>query len=276
MTPDTTSPPSGDTLQFDRAIPAGADGDAHQSHPSCSACSHPISTFYFTLEGQTLCSGCKRTVEQQTAPVREWSLILRAALFGLGAAIVGAGIYYGVIAITEFEIGLVAILIGYMVGHAVRKGARGRGGLRLQLTAVFLTYLAVAMAYVPLAIRGAAAGTAANDNSVLVDDSPAIATATQPDEGDAAEPAVAGSDSAVASATQIGVVPGLGLLLILTLGLPVLVVLGSMPSGLISALIIGIGMRQAWIMTGSARLTIQGPFRVGAGPSEAEARPSLG
>jgi hypothetical protein len=56
--------------------------------------------------------------------------IVMAGVFGLGAGIVGAVIYYAVIAITNFEIGLVAILIGYMVGQAVRKGARGRGGLR--------------------------------------------------------------------------------------------------------------------------------------------------
>ena len=62
-----------------------------------------------------------------------------AAIFGLGAALAGAAIYYAVIAITHFEIGLVAILIGYMVGYAVRKGAGGRGGLRFQILAALLT-----------------------------------------------------------------------------------------------------------------------------------------
>jgi hypothetical protein len=46
--------------------------------------------------------------------------------------------------------------------------------------------------------------------------------------------------------------------------LPVLMIVGSFPSGLISAFIIFIGMRQAWRMTGAPSLEILGPYRVGA------------
>ena len=53
------------------------------------------------------------------------------------------------------------------------------------------------------------------------------------------------------------------MLLAFSLALPVIVVVSSLPSGLISALIIGIGMRQAWTMTRAADLTIAGPFKVG-------------
>lgn len=263
MSSDTGSPTVGDTLQFDRAVSAGSNQTEDTSAPTCSSCSQAIGTFYFTVEGQPLCSACKRTVEQQVAPVKEWSLVLRAGMFGLVAAIAGAAIYYGVIAITEFEIGLVAILIGYMVGHSVRKGARGRGGLRLQLTAVFLTYFAVSMAYLPLAIQGATE-SATSETSVLVDaDSTAIATSPRPDDTSTAVAPETMTDSTVAAATFVGVVPGIGMLLAFALALPVLVVFGSLPSGLISALIIGIGMRQAWTMTGTSRVTIHGPYRVG-------------
>ena len=68
----------------------------------------------------------------------------------LVAAIPGAILYYAVIAITNFEIGIVAIAIGYMVGWAVRKGAGGRGGRRFQVLALVLTYWAVGLAYTPL------------------------------------------------------------------------------------------------------------------------------
>jgi hypothetical protein len=51
--------------------------------------------------------------------------------------------------------------------------------------------------------------------------------------------------------------------------LPVLVVVGSFPTGLISAFIIFIGMRQAWRMTGAPSLEILGPYRVGAPPPPA-------
>ena len=48
------------------------------------------------------------------------------------------------------------------------------------------------------------------------------------------------------------------------MALPVLVVFGSLPSGLISAFIIFIGMRQAWKMTGALVVRVAGPYRVGA------------
>jgi hypothetical protein len=55
----------------------------------------------------------------------------------------------------------------------------------------------------------------------------------------------------------------------LMLALPVLVVVGSFPSGLISAFIIFIGMRQAWKMTTAPVLRIAGPYRVGASQAAA-------
>lgn len=52
-------------------------------------------------------------------------------------------------------------------------------------------------------------------------------------------------------------------LLLLLAALPVLSVVGSMPSGLISAFIIFIGLRQAWSMTGAPVLQVLGPYQVG-------------
>ena len=76
-----------------------------------------------------------------------------AGLFGLVAAIAGAILYYAVIAISNFEIGIVAIAIGFMVGWAVRKGAANRGGRRFQVLALVLTYWAVGLAYTPLTFQ---------------------------------------------------------------------------------------------------------------------------
>jgi len=59
-----------------------------------------------------------------------------------------------------------------------------------------------------------------------------------------------------------GAAGAIGVLLLLSLAMPVLIVVGSLPSGLISALIIGIGMRQAWRMT-AAPPAITGPYRLG-------------
>jgi hypothetical protein len=62
----------------------------------------------------------------------------------------------------------------------------------------------------------------------------------------------------------IGVVLlGIGATLLIIFVLPIMVVVGTLPSGIISALIIGFGMRQAWRMTDGTVMTITGPYKVG-------------
>ena len=53
----------------------------------------------------------------------------------------------------------------------------------------------------------------------------------------------------------------------LSFALPVMMVLGSLPGGLISAAIIAFGMQQAWRMTGSPQIQISGPYTIGAAPA---------
>jgi len=60
-------------------------------------------------------------------------------------------------------------------------------------------------------------------------------------------------------------------LLAVVAALPVLVVVGSLPMGLISAFIIFVGMKQAWRMTGAPLVQILGPYRVGAAPASTSA-----
>ena len=180
--------------------------------------------------------------------------LITAGIFGLGAGVIGAIIYYAVMAIAHLEIGIVAILIGYMVGYAVRKGARGRGGRRFQVLAVALTYASVALAYTPIAVKQAidanrqktsASTTSRNSNDVVATDRSRAAT-TKPSAG--------------------GFLLGFVFLSAFIAALPVLVVVGSFPSGLISAFIIFIGMRQAWRMTAAPPIEVTGPYKLGAQP----------
>ena len=206
-------------LNFDEAIPAAGAGENVPGAVQCVSCQRPISTEYFTANGAPLCGSCRDGVGQHAVPVREPALLFRAALFGSAATLAGAAIYYAVMRFFNLEIGLVAILSGWMIGKAARVGAAGRGGRLLQVGAAVLTYLSVALAYVPFALQGAAPGAL--------------------------------------STIAVG---------ILALTLPVLVIVGSMPSGLISAAIIGFGMVQAWQLTAANRFVFEGPFRVGGAP----------
>lgn len=276
--------PSSEPLQFDRAVDAEATAPdaAEEAAPSieCSACNSAIKTYYYHVDGATVCAKCKQGAERAGQSQRGGGALLKAFLFGGLAAVIGATIYYGVIAITNFEIGLVAILIGFMVGFGVRMGAAGGGGRRYQVMALVLTYFAVGLAYTPLALKGAmdARGSGVDSmavaDSLAADSADADALADEAAEEDSADVALAGdADSSAAaplSVKKIGLgsaLLGLGVMVVggflMVFALPVIAVLGSLPSGLISAFIIGLGMHQAWKMTAGHIVSITGPYKVG-------------
>jgi hypothetical protein len=243
----------GEELQFDRVVPAaGATAQPSTVAVTCAGCRTPIATEYFDVNGQTFCARCRAVVEAHAETPRGLAPFAIAALFGLGAGIAGAIIYYAVMAILHLEIGIVAILIGYMVGYSVRRGLNGRGGLRYQILAAALTYASVAFAYTPIAVKAAIDADRQTQQQAETNAATGAPTATN----QRTAPPSAGR-LLFAFAFVVGVI----------LALPVMVVFGSLPSGLISGFIIFIGMRQAWRMTGALPLTILGPYRVGASPA---------
>lgn len=264
MTPDD-KPGTDAPLQFDR-VQAGKTDAGTAAAPRgvvCQSCGAAIRTNYFSLGEASICGLCRANFEESVEQSRSWPTFFKASLFGLAASIVGAIIYYGVIAITNFEIGLVAILIGYMVGFAIRKGALGFGGRRYQFLALALTYLAVSLAYVPLAFQAVGDEEKPGDTTVVhakpaipgpEPDATAEITATRIPLTDEPEPAK--------PLTVSGFFKALGALAVVFLGLPVIAIIYSMPQGLISALIIGFGLRQAWRMTAEIPLEVTGPYRV--------------
>ena len=253
----TAEPPRNEDkeLQFDRvATDTPSPPEIVRGAPAvvCEGCKSTLDTEYYQVNGHTFCDRCRARLEHSAEIPRGLAPLLVAALFGLGAGIVGAAIYYAVIAIANLEIGIVAILLGYMVGYAVRKSAGGRGGRRFQILAVALTYLSVAFAYTPLIVK------AAMEHRSRPPAAAASATSTVPDPPSAnARSAKSGPGLLVALAMMFGLI----------VALPVIVVVESVPSGLISAFIIYIGMRQAWKMTGAPTLDVSGPYRIGTASS---------
>jgi len=247
--PDSRNEP--EDLQFDRVETTDPSGDpAALPTVTCAVCGRSVGASYYTANDKPICASCRDAVTSAAATPRSAGPLLLAGLFGLGAAVAGAAIYYAVIAIANLEIGIVAILIGYMVGWAVRKGAGGRGGRRFQILAVALTYWAVGLAYAPLAFKGVAGDRRGSAETVLGDS----LVQTGP---------VGGNVSGADAARMVGP------LLLLVFALPVVAIFRSLPFGLISALIIFIGMRQAWQLTAAPGLAISGPYNVGTGPASA-------
>lgn len=85
--------------------------------------------------------------------VRCWAAHLAAARAGDrvrgGAAALGTLVYYVVLAVTGYDLALLAVAVGWLVGKAALRGSGGMGGRRLQAIAVALTYCSIVCSYVP-------------------------------------------------------------------------------------------------------------------------------
>lgn len=115
--------------------------------PQCAACGRPLEEAYYTVNGVVLCEPCRDVVLDGWRGGSRLARFARAGVFGAGAAVAGFALYFGVLKLTGLEIGLISILVGLMVGRAVRAGANGRGGWAYQGLAMFLTYTAIVASY---------------------------------------------------------------------------------------------------------------------------------
>jgi hypothetical protein len=146
--PPVDRPNSNDELQFATAEPAAGGPAAMSAGQACLGCGRPIVGEYFALGDRLLCPSCCAQV--QAPPVGSpFGRFVSAALMGLGAGLLGALVWFAVRRFAHLQIGLIAVLVGYMVGKAVRKGSGGRGGPGYQVLAVALTYACIAANYMP-------------------------------------------------------------------------------------------------------------------------------
>lgn len=132
-------------LQFDTAEPVSPDPQAL----SCAVCSRRIDSVYHETNGRIVCSPCRVQMEAAQGNFG------KAVVFALGAGFAGWAIYYGILAVTGFELALISILVGFMVGRAVNIASGGLGGRLYQALGVLVTYVACTMAYLPLILAEA-------------------------------------------------------------------------------------------------------------------------
>ncbi len=240
---------------------SGTGGSSTPQEASCSACRSQIST-YFEVSGVAVCESCKdlALAAHQASHV---PTLLRGAALGTLAAAVGGGIYYAIAKATGYEFGLMSIILGLMVGFAVRLGSRGRGGWRYQALAVFLCYASICSTYVPRllsALQEEKQAQAAVSSSTAVAN-PAAADKTDPVK--MATPAPVASPEPQAPPTLGGFLKALAMFCALTLALPFL----AGAQNLMGIVIIGIGLYEAWKVNHGIRFSMSGPFLVGEGRS---------
>lgn len=139
----TPAAPATGALQFDTAEPSAAAADR-----SCTGCRRPIEGEYHMANMQVVCTPCRGVLEAGPQGTRT-GRVGRALLFGAGAAVAGGVLYLVVATVTGYVIGLIAIVVGWMVGRAVSVGSEQRGGWLYQVMAVGFTYVAICTSYIP-------------------------------------------------------------------------------------------------------------------------------
>lgn len=273
---EATRTPEVRPLQFDAAEPMPGAAD-ESSAVTCGACASPITTHYYQVNGTVTCAKCRHAAEQSLRAGSRGGRIGRALGLGVVAAIAGAGVYYAILAATGYEIGLVSIAVGWMVGRAVNRGSNGRGGRAYQLLAVGLTYMAIVSTYIPFIVKGfnesqlaaLAADSTAATVAMAAPDSAAAPAAPAPTATPAAGTAAADS-AAFASVGVGGALVGILILFAIAAASPILAGFEN----ILGMLIIGFALWEAWRVNRRATLEVSGPYRIGgdgAGPDAARA-----
>ena len=136
-----------DELKFDRAeFSEGASAGA------CVACGKALDGEYYSANGKVCCPACRAGIVAPPDPGGGPARFIKALFLGALGGAIGATIWWAVMRFANLELGLIAILVGFLVGGGVRMGAERVGGVPYQIIAVVLTYLSVAAAYTPFVV----------------------------------------------------------------------------------------------------------------------------
>jgi hypothetical protein len=230
---------------------ATAEYVAKPAAQSCASCHTLINGPYYRVNGELKCATCTE-IARRELPTDSHARFVRGLLFGIGGAILGLLIYsiFGIV--TGLVVGYLSLAVGYIVGKAIHMGSRGSGGLRYQIAAVLLTYAAVSLSAIPMAISQARKqGPAA----------PAQHSSSNSPSSPVAPSSTPGEDSADSNdGPQVhSFGAAAGYLALLGLASPFLELQDPF-HGIIGLVILSVGIRIAWRLTAGSEMQILGPF----------------
>jgi hypothetical protein len=256
---------------FQPTTPVPQFGTLEQSAPSgdsCKLCAQPITGLYYRANGATVCGSCADRVKRE-APQDSHAAFVRGLLFGLAGAVLGLILYAGFTIVTGIEIGYVSLAVGFIVGKAVIVGSGGTGGRRYQIAAVLLTYAAVSMASIPIAIHyinKEKASAPAVQQQKQAEQAGAVQQQKQAEAGENGQPQTE-SNPAAANRPVPTLAGLLGRLAMIGLASPFLQ-LEEGVSGLIGLVILFVGIQFAWKMTaGRGSVAVDGPYQLSSSAS---------
>ena len=237
--------PNADVPQFSTAEYAHIPGTER-----CRVCGSLISGEYFRVNSQMACTQCASEA-RDGQPKDSHAAFLRGLLLGAGAALAGLILYASFTIVTNLYLGYIALGVGWLVGKAMMKGSNGMGGRRYQIAAVILTYFAISVAEIPIWIayamkhptpRAAPTQQASGMGSDASDTTDSAGNSPQPAPRERPNPA-----KLLVQLLSIGLASPF-----LELRDPV--------HGLIGLVILFVGLRIAYSMTGARPLEVDGPY----------------
>lgn len=239
-------------LAFERADFGGVPEEA----AACAACKKPLGSQYFTVNDAVTCDDCHHLIAHQLTEAKSAGAFLRALLLGGGAAIGGSIAWFAVAKITGMEIGLLAIAVGYVVGHAVRRGSRSPGGRRYQALAMLLTYVSITGSYIPTVVKTLAERPAATATSAAPS-SPATSGEHAPDTSEAPAAPAADGGAPVGRAEPLQLI----FAVVIVFGIALVAPFLSGVSNIIGLLLIAIALYEAWKLNKRVPFVLNGPLR---------------
>ncbi|HUQ81218.1 MAG TPA: hypothetical protein VM076_08775 [Gemmatimonadaceae bacterium] len=218
----------------------------------CAECRGPIVDTYYEADRGVICASCHTRLAAAPSSDDNAGRFGRAFAFGTLGALAAAAGYVALLATTGRDLTVFVLLVGLVVGKAVRTGSGARGGRRFQWLAVALTYLAIATTYVPFVVKGysrvsarpAAVAPDAESTVNLAGSFLSVSTPVEPEQP---------SRSSLGSAAL-----GFAALLLLAVAAPVL----EGATHLAATLITLVALAQAWRMNRRVDLRLAGPYRV--------------
>jgi hypothetical protein len=221
----------------------------------CKFCNQTIMGSYYRVNSALACSACAEQVKLRI-PKDSHAAFTRGLLFGVGGAILGLILYAAFGIITGLMIGYVSLAVGYIVGKAIKLGSGGIGGRRYQIAAVVLTYAAVSMAAIPIAVSQAAKvhKTAHAQQAQSLRGSPENGTLNVSPHPEQAPPSAKRPVNGGAALVGLAMVG---------LASPFLELQDPF-HGAIGLVILFVGIQIAWKLTAGISIQILGPFKLSA------------
>lgn len=240
LNPESASA-SVDSLQFQTA-------DIIEKKRTCSQCTALLGDDYYQLAGADICPACAVSFQTgQQRPKQTW--VMRGFLYGLAAAVGCSILYSAIVWITNFELALMAIAVGYIVGKGVLRGSRGLGGRRCQIVAVALTYFSISSSYLPLMVK-----------ALMENESSKTKKQEQGKQASTVAPVTPVKKVDAKPLTAAGAALAIGTILLISMFAPFLQLADGF-NGILGLFIICIGLHQAWKLTARDERLLMGPYK---------------